>query len=93
MDVEIHTHSGSIYRVARDPRGGWWMRAANVPNPTSPRLDPGRWWAIRRPRPWPPKLGQPIELRASAHLALDDPRRVPGGGKITSPIRIIRRRR
>jgi len=91
-DVELYTHTGSVYRVTRNKRERWWMRAANVANPTSRPLNPGRWWIIQRPCPWPPELGQPIALRAPGWLARDDPARIPGGGKITSPIRAIRRR-
>jgi len=90
--VELHTASGSIYWVARNEHGDWRLRACNIPNPRSRRLDHGRWWAIRQPAPWPPRLGQPIELRAPAGLPRDDPERMPGGGKITSPIRAVRRR-
>lgn len=90
LQTTVITRSGSIYRVARDDEGRWWMSADNVPNPTSVRLDPDRWWTIHRPEPWPPELGERLELRPLAELDRDDRRRVPGGGKRTSPVRAVR---
>lgn len=91
LQAQMTTRSGSIYRVARDGQGGWWMSADNVPSPTSVRLNPDRWWRISAPRPWPPELGERLELMAPESLDRDDPRRVPGGGKVTSLVRVIRR--
>lgn len=50
--IELHTWSGSVYWLARGDRGGWWVKAANVPNPKSHRLEPGRWWAIEPGLVW-----------------------------------------
>lgn len=88
--VEILTRSGSRYRMGRDADGRWWMSADNVPNPTSVGLDPDDWWEIRPPEPWPPELGERIRLMAPRELDRDDPRRVPGGGNRTSPVRVVR---
>lgn len=88
--LELVTHSGSRYRVLQTEGGGWWMSGDNVANPTSCRLDPDEWWPIRRPHPWPPELGQSIELLPPEELDRDDPHRCPGGGKRTSPVRAIR---
>lgn len=90
LQAEAITASGSLYRVARDGEGIWWMSADNVPNSTSQRLEPDPWWRICYPEPWPPELGQRLWLRAPEELARDDPRRIPGGGKHTSPVRAIR---
>lgn len=89
--VEITTRSGSVYRVGRGTDGGWWMSADNVPNLTSVPLDPDDRWEIRRPDPWPPELGERIWLMPPEELDRDDPHRMPGGGKRTSPVRAIRR--
>lgn len=62
--AEMITERGSVYRVLEDTEGRWWLNADNVPNPRSVRLEPTRWWRIRRPEPWPPKLGHPVELMA-----------------------------
>lgn len=91
LQAQMTTHSGSVYRVARDGQGGWWMSADNVPSATSLRLDPNRWWRISAPSPWPPELGERLELMAPEGLDRDDARRVPGGGKVTSLVRVIRR--
>lgn len=88
--VEVITRSGSIYRVAQDGEGQWWMNADNVANPTSRRLDPDRWWRIQQPCPWPPELGERLWLVPPDALDRDDPERVPGGGKRTSPVRLVR---
>lgn len=88
--VELVTVNGSHYWVGRDPQTGtWWMRGENVPNPISARLDPTRWWQIEQPDPWPVRLQERVMLRAASHLAMDDPLRIPGGGKFTSPIRDV----
>lgn len=88
--VKMHTATGSIYRVVRDAEGRWWFSGDNVPNPASRALDPELWWRIDPPRPWPPELGRGIELRAPACMDWNDPERVLGGGKLTSPVRAIR---
>jgi hypothetical protein len=43
-------------------------------------------WPMQRPDPWPAVPGHSIALVAPPHLAIDDPHRIPGGGKITSPV-------
>lgn len=90
-EVEVITRSGSTYRIARESEGRWWMNADNVPNPASCRLDRDRWWCIQAPRPWPPELGERLWLMPPEELERDDPERMPGGGKHTSPVRAIRR--
>lgn len=84
------TRSGSTYRITEDANGSWWFCGNNIPNRHSARLDPDRWWRIERPDPWPPDLGRPIVLCAPQDFEFADPRRVPGGGKFTSPVRAIR---
>lgn len=90
LQAEVITRSGSVYRVARDIAGHWWMSADNIPNPFSVRLDPDRWWEIQPPDPWPPELGERIWLAPPEDMDRGDVRRVPGGGKRTSPVRVIR---
>jgi hypothetical protein len=82
---EISTQSGSLYRVGLDADDRWWVSAENVKSPTSCSLADGC-WEIQAPKPWPPEIGHPFEFRAPAHLAHDSPKRVPGGGKITSAV-------
>lgn len=87
----IHTDSGSMYHVLLDQQGRWWLRADNVPNPLSRALDRNQWWRIQRPYPWPPELGSPVRLAAPPEMDRGDRARIPGGGKITSPVRAVRR--
>lgn len=82
---EIATASGSRYGLRVDREGRWWLSADNRPNPYSVSLADGE-WEIQPPLPWPPMLGAPCWLWAPAHLRLGDPRRVPGGGKVTSAV-------
>lgn len=89
--VGVLTQTGSVYRVARDPEESWWFTADNQPNRNSRRLDPGTWWRIQTPRPWPPELGEQLWLMPPEELDQNDPQRVPGGGKHTSLVRAIRR--
>lgn len=86
----LQTATGSIYRVVQDRDGRWWFSADNEPNPLSRALNPDTWWRIQRPDPWPPETGEGIVLRAPSGLRATDPERVPGGGKFTSPVRVIR---
>ena len=84
----ITTRSGSRYVVGLDCAGAWWMEGRNVPNARSCAL-PVRFWQIDPPRPWPPRLGAPLLLMALSGLALDDPARAPGGGKVTSNVSVV----
>lgn len=88
--VEILTATGSRYWVGRDSRTGrWWLRGENVPNPNSARMD-SSWWEIEPPDPWPIQIGKSVMLYAPRDWAMNDMRRVPGGGKVTSPVRKVR---
>jgi hypothetical protein len=82
----FRTASGSLYAVMRDADGQWWLTARNVPSDTSVALPPAAMWMIAPPTPWPLEIGRPVAMLAPPWLALDDPARVPGGGKITSPV-------
>ena len=90
VEVEAVTASGSRYRIVADGAAGWWLSADNRASATSRRLDPEDWWEIAPPEPWPPVLGRSVRLMAPPGLAFDDPRRIPGGGKISTPIRALR---
>ena len=81
----IRTQSGSLYVVARDATGLWLFSGRNVPNPRSVSLAAGI-WPIEPPQPWPPVPGQPLVLAALGILPFGHPLRVPGGGKLTSPV-------
>lgn len=91
--VTLHTATGSVYRIFLDSADRWWFNADNVENPNSRRLNPDLWWRIAPPSPWPPELGSRIRLAAPEHLSIDDSARVPGGGRVTSPVRAIDRSR
>jgi hypothetical protein len=84
----ITTRSGSIYLIARDRAGAWWMQARNIPNPGSCAL-PLQLWQIDAPEPWPARLGAELNLFALSSLEYDDPARAPGGGKVTSDVSTI----
>lgn len=86
---EIETASGSRYRLRLDREGRWWLSADNRPNPFSVSLADGE-WEIQPPAPWPPVLGARCWFEAPAYLRLGDPRRVPGGGKVTSAVAAVR---
>ena len=81
----IRTRSGSAYLVARDAAGKWWLGGRNVPNPFSVALPAGV-WEIEPPEPWPPIIGLPLVMLAPRMWALDNPKRIAGGGKVTSPV-------
>lgn len=81
----IHTRSGSLYRIAVDSAGRWWISGDNVRTPISSYLGDGC-WEIQPPSPWPPQIGSPLTFLAPPHLEIGDPNRIPGGGKVTSPV-------
>lgn len=88
-EAELTTASGSLYRVSRGVGESWWLCSSNVPSADSVRLNPADWWEIERPHPWPPRLGESLTLHASLRLEPGDERRCPGGGKVTSSVRMI----
>lgn len=84
----VETEAGSVYRIREAEDGTWWLSGTNVPNPGSLPLPEGE-WQIERPDPWPPIIGQPVFVPALLSLAMDDPKRIPGGGKWTSLVRSV----
>jgi hypothetical protein len=88
VDTWVRTATGSTYRVVQDATGAWWFSGFNVANPTS-RPVPEGLWLIEPPIPWPPRLGASLALVARRTLPFDDPRRVTGGGKITSAVVLV----
>lgn len=84
MITTVKTTTGSIYRIEERADGTWWFSADNVPNPTSARVIGA--WQIIRPAPWPPVLGVGLYLLADPVLLKGDLTRVPGGGKVTTPV-------
>lgn len=82
---QLHTESGSVYELRLAPDGTYWFGGRNVPNPWSVALD-GQLWRVQQPVPFPPVLGEPIWVRAPVELDRDDPCRIPGGGKLTTPL-------
>jgi hypothetical protein len=80
----IITQTGSSYFLAHDQAGDWWLAADNIPSPRSCSLADGV-WAVQEPVPWPPIVGERLWIEAQP-LPMNDPRRVPGGGKDTSPV-------
>lgn len=84
MITTVKTETGSIYRIEERQDGTWWFSAENIPNPTSARVVGA--WQIVRPTPWPPVLGVGLYLLVDPALPKTDPTRVPGGGKVTTPV-------
>jgi len=85
----VTTHSGSRYRLLHDDRDMWWLGGDNVANPISCKLPSGRYWCIQPPVPWPPVIGGSLWLEAPDDLVPGDEARIPGGGKLTSPVRRV----
>ena len=81
----VRTVSGSIYEL-RELAGEWSLRATNQENPYSCPVDPSRWWPIQPPTPWPPEVLTPLVLLTQHTTAWAHPDRIPGGGKVTSPV-------
>ena len=82
----IVTRSRSIYHVVESTRGEFLARVDNVANPRSVAIDPDRWWRIEPAVPWPPEVGKRLQLLALLTLPFEHAERMPGGGKVTSPV-------
>jgi hypothetical protein len=77
----VVTRSGSVYKIAESNFAEFYV--------FSVALRPVFWWGVEAPDPWPPVIGHPLQLIALLRYAMDDPERMPGGGKITSPLTSI----
>jgi len=85
----ITTASDSVYIITEHDNDTFTVRGENIPSMTSQPLGETE-WAIKRPEPWPPVCGQQLEFYSVYFDAdFDTPLRMPGGGKVTSPIRLI----
>jgi hypothetical protein len=87
---EVVTVTGSRYYLFLDDGLDWWMAADNQPNPGSRDISGGT-WRIEPPAPWPPQEGLSLRLLAPTDMDIHDPARCPGGGKVTSMVREVRR--
>lgn len=85
MRYIIKTESGSVYKVRSDSDGCYWLSGENVPSFSSVAVPEGE-WQIDRPTPWPIAIGQPLQMVSAFYLAFEHPERIPGGGKLTSPV-------
>ena len=85
----ITTATDSVYIITEHYNGVFTVRGENIPSMTSQPLGETEWF-INRPTPWPPVCGQQLEFYSQYFDAdYDEPLRMPGGGKVTSPIRLI----
>lgn len=83
--IRVRTETGSVYLFRTDKNGQWWVAGSNMVNSQSQSLADGE-WMIEPLSPWPPQIGASLYFFAPQDLAKGDPRRCPGGGKITSPV-------
>ena len=89
MKLRITTASDSVYVITAQENDVYTVRGENIPSITSQPLGETE-WAIMRPEPWPPILGQPLAFDSVyVDADFDTPLRMPGGGKRTSPIRLV----
>jgi hypothetical protein len=83
--IVLQTVTGSVYYI-RQVGVNWFVRGENIVSDTSKDIS-DREWPTHKPSPWPPKKGLPIKffsIHFSDHKHKD---RMPGGGKITSPVK------
>lgn len=81
----IETATGSKYRLAQLSDGTTWLSGVNVINPFSQPL-PNREYQVVVKSSLPPIVGRSLFAECIHFSAPDHPNRMPGGGKITSPI-------
>jgi hypothetical protein len=80
--IAVTTASHSVYAIER--RGdGWFLFASHLPSATSEDIN-GAAWQIEEPAM--PELGRSWILTSFHYFDWDNPDRIPGGGKITSPV-------
>lgn len=79
----IQTESGSIYHL-RHVNGKWFLSSpAHVVTDRSKDICADEWEVEIQAEP---VIGMPLQAFAPLSMDKDDPARIPGGGKITSPI-------
>ena len=82
---KVTTVSGSEYILSGDELECTLHRNTKlVLNPFSTET-PGS-WALKPPEVWPPVVGQPMLLLSLYYEDRLNPLRIPGGGKLTSPV-------
>lgn len=82
--LKVVTASGSVYEA--EQLAHWWIFASyqNAVSPVSNKDMGDRWWVIADPEA--PVLGKRWHFHALPEFELNDPERLPGGGKYTSPV-------
>lgn len=87
--LRITTATDSVYTITERDNSVFTVRGENTPSMTSQPLGAAEWF-IKQPSPWPPQCGQQLEFISTYFDAdFDTPLRMPGGGKVTSPVRLI----
>lgn len=86
MKTTVITFSGSKYVI--DETDDAFTLMADTRNIVTPMSSPvaGVDWPIKRPNPWPPRLGEILRIDCIHVADRGHPRRMPGGGKFTSPV-------
>jgi hypothetical protein len=79
----IETATGSKYVLTRRPDNSWWVSGENQVSDTSRSLG-DRAWPIQPPML--PREGESWVFFSLFQFEPDHPDRIPGGGKITSPV-------
>lgn len=78
--MKIITATGSVYIVTND-NGRWWLSGKNKATWASAPIEGT--WEIKEPKV---ELGKSAELISVYVNEPANPLRIPGGGKITSPV-------
>ena len=86
---KVTTASDSVYILTERDNGTFGVKGENVASSVSYSLGNSE-WDIFRPEPWPPVCGEAVRFVSSlVDQPSGTPYRMPGGGKITSPVRMV----
>lgn len=86
---KVTTHSGSVYHVQGDGVLFYWLKSTKQVRTHDENLPVSGSYPLQQVAPWPPVAGHPMVMLAEHFTEPGHPLRLPGGGKITSPVQLV----
>jgi hypothetical protein len=84
--IEVETETGSMYKVVKEDLD-YYLYPHHIPSQTSKNVN-GEKWKVKRPDI--PQEGLAWLVMSYYFEDMSHPDRIPGGGKLTSPVKSIR---
>ena len=85
QQITVITYTGSEYTVVREGVD-FYLLATHIPNMTSTDVN-GERWKIAEPKF--PEIGKSWHIYSAYYGDINNPLRMPGGGKLTSPVESV----